>query len=72
MYDIKVIVYSINDNVADEVKSYFAFRKFDYFITLKYAKGTRKDLKEVQADLKKFLYSLRQKYKKKEKQYVNV
>ncbi|MCQ2087938.1 MAG: hypothetical protein MJZ37_07780 [Bacilli bacterium] len=44
------------------------FRKFDYFITLKYAKGTRKDLKEVQADLKKFLYSLRQKYKKKEKQ----
>lgn len=35
----------------------------DYWITVKYKAGTRKDIKEVKADVKKFLDGLRKKYK---------
>ena len=44
------------------------FKKYDYFITLKYPRGTRKNVDEVQADLKKFLSSLRRKYQRREAQ----
>lgn len=40
------------------------FKKFDYFITLKYPKGTRKLIQEVQKDIKRFIESLRKKYKR--------
>ncbi len=35
----------------------------DYWITVKYKAGTRKDIKDVKADVKKFLDGLRKKYK---------
>ena len=35
----------------------------DYWITVKYKAGTRKEIKEIKADVKKFLDGLRKKYK---------
>ncbi|MBE5846211.1 MAG: hypothetical protein E7300_00865 [Lachnospiraceae bacterium] len=40
------------------------FRANDIWLTLKYEKGTRKPVKEVQKDLQRFLRSLRNGYKK--------
>lgn len=40
------------------------FKKYDYWVTLKYPKGTRKGVEEVQKDIRKFLDSLRKKYKR--------
>lgn len=44
------------------------FRKWDYWITLKYPKGTRKDIEDVKKDIRKFLDSLRRKYKRRNKE----
>lgn len=44
------------------------FKKFDYFITIKYPRGTRKALEEVQKDIKGFITSLRGKYKRRGKE----
>ena len=40
------------------------FREGDLWVTLKYQAGTRKEVKEVQADLSRFLRKLRTEYKK--------
>lgn len=40
------------------------FFEHDYYVTLKYKKGTRKDIKGFQGDLSKFLRIMRDKYKK--------
>lgn len=44
------------------------FKKYDYFVTLKYPKGTRKKLEQVQEDLRRFITSLRGKYKRRDKE----
>lgn len=44
------------------------FKKWDYWLTLKYPKGTRKDLEDVKKDIRKFLDSLRRKYKRRNKE----
>lgn len=45
------------------IKANFTTR--DYWITLKYPKGTRKQVKEVQEDLKRFTTKMRNRYKRK-------
>lgn len=40
------------------------FTEGDYWLTLKYPKGTRKDLEEVKKDLKKFISNMRRQYAK--------
>ena len=44
------------------------FKKYDLWCTLKYPKGTRKEISEVQKDLSKFTNKLRAQYKKRGEQ----
>lgn len=39
------------------------FQEGDLWITLKYPKGTRKDIKEVKEDIRKYILTLRRRYK---------
>lgn len=44
------------------------FKKWDYWITLKYPKGTRKEITEVKKDIRRLLDNLRRRYKKQDKE----
>jgi hypothetical protein len=49
------------------IKANFTTR--DYWMTLKYPQGVRKEVKEVQEDLKKLIVRMRNRYKRKEEQF---
>lgn len=45
------------------------FQKNDYWLTLKYPKGTRKEIKEVKKDIRNFIISMRRQYAKHQEEF---